>query len=277
MVLQFTVSVAFIIGTFIVMQQINHAKNRPIGYNKEGLIQIPTFAQDFEDKTELMRNEFINSGAVVNMATSSSPTTRIWSNRSGFTWEGKPDGFQEDLAWTEVSVDYAKTIGLKIIEGRDFSRDFASDSLGVLINATAKKYLGMENPVGKFLRDTDEEDPSPPLKIIGVVEDMIAQSPYEAVKQGVYVYDRYNNFSYYTLRLNPERSAAQNIGIIEGVFKEHFPDIPFEYDFVDEQYGRKFAAEERVGKSGWNFYSFGDFNQLSWLVWADLICGRTTH
>ena len=246
-VLQFTVSVAFIIGTFIVMQQINHAKNRPIGYDKEGLIQVPTFAQDFEDKTELMRDEFIKSGAVVQMATSSSPTTRIWSNRSGFTWEGKPDGFQEDLAWTEVSVDYAKTLNLKILEGRDFSRDFASDSLGVLINATAKKYLGMENPVGKFLRDTDEEDPAPPMKIIGVVEDMIAQSPYEPVKQGVYVYDRYNNFSYYNLRLNPAKSASQNIAVIEGVFKEHFPDIPFEYQFVDEEYGQKFAAEERVG------------------------------
>ena len=246
-VLQFTVSVAFIIGTFIVMQQINHAKNRPIGYDREGLIQVPTFAQDFEDKTELMRNEFISSGAVVQMATSSSPTTRIWSNRSGFTWEGKPDGFQEDLAWTEVSVDYAKTLNLKIVEGRDFSRDFASDSLGVLINETAKRYLGMENPVGKFLRDTDTEDPSPPMKIIGVVEDMIAQSPYEPVKQGVYVYDRYNNFSYYNLRLNPKQSASQNIAVIERVFKKHFPDIPFEYDFVDEEYGQKFAAEERVG------------------------------
>jgi len=246
-VFQFTVSVAFIIGTFIVMQQINHAKNRPIGYDREGLIQVPTFAQDFEDKTELMRSEFIKSGAVVNMATSSSPTTRIWSNRSGFTWEGKPDGFQEDLAWTEVSVDYAKTLNLKVIEGRDFSRDFATDSVGVLINATAKKYLGMENPVGKFLKDDAEEDPDPPLKIIGVVEDMIAQSPYEPVKQGVYVYDRYNNFSFYNLRLNPKKSAGENIAVIESVFKKQFPDIPFEYQFVDEQYGEKFAAEERVG------------------------------
>ncbi|MEP3383189.1 MAG: ABC transporter permease, partial [Flavobacteriaceae bacterium] len=124
-VVQFTVSVAFIIGTVIVMQQINHAKNRPVGYDKEGLIQIPTFAQDFRGKTDLMRTEFINSGAVVEMATSSSPTTQIWSNRSGFTWEGKPDGFQEDLAWTEVSPEYAKTLNLKIIDGRDFSREYA--------------------------------------------------------------------------------------------------------------------------------------------------------
>ncbi|MFD0798914.1 ABC transporter permease [Maribacter chungangensis] len=246
-VVQFTVSVAFIIGTVIVMQQINYAKNRPVGYDKEGLIQIPTFSQDFVGKTDLMRSEFIGSGAVVEMSTSSSPTTQIWSNRSGFVWEGKPEGFQEDLAWTEVSPEYARSLGLKIIEGRDFSRDFATDSLGVLINETAKKYLGMENPVGQLLKDDSDEDPNPPLKIIGVVEDMIAQSPYEPVKQAMYVYDRNDNGSYYNLRLNPKQSASQNLAIVERVFKEHFAAIPFEYQFVDDQYGEKFASEERIG------------------------------
>ncbi|MFT6994705.1 MAG: putative ABC transport system permease protein [Maribacter sp.] len=246
-VIQFTVSVAFIIGTVIVMQQINYAKNRPIGYDKEGLIQIPTFSQDFSGKTELMRTEFLGSGAVLEMSTSSSPTTQIWSNRSGFTWEGKPEGFQEDLAWTEVSPEYAKSLGLEIVEGRDFSRDFATDSLGVLINETAKKYLGMENPIGQLLKDDSDEDPNPPLKIIGVVEDMIAQSPYEPVKQAMYVYDRSDNGSYYNLRLNPKQSATQNLVIVERVFKEHFADVPFEYQFVDDQYGEKFASEERIG------------------------------
>jgi putative ABC transport system permease protein len=246
-VIQFTVSVAFIIGTVIVMQQINYAKNRPIGYDKEGLIQIPTFSQDFSGKTELMRTEFLGSGAVLEMSTSSSPTTQIWSNRSGFTWEGKPEGFQEDLAWTEVSPEYAKSLGLKIVEGRDFSRDFATDSLGVLINETAKKYLGIENPIGQLLKDDNDEDPNPPLKIIGVVEDMIAQSPYEPVKQAMYVYDRSDNGSYYNLRLNPKQSASQNLVIVERVFKEHFADVPFEYQFVDDQYGEKFASEERIG------------------------------
>ena len=246
-VVQFTVSVAFIIGTVIVMQQINHAKNRPVGYDKEGLIQIPTMSQDFVGKYDLMRSEFIGSGAVAEMSSSSSPTTQIWSNRSGFTWEGKPDGFQEDLAWTEVSPEYAKSLNLKIVEGRDFSRKFATDSLGVLINETAKKYLGITDPVGKFLKDDDDEDPNPPLKIIGVVQDMIVQSPYEPVKQGVYVYDRFDNSSYYNLRLSPEKSASQNLAVVEGIFKEHFPDVPFQYEFVDEQYGEKFASEERIG------------------------------
>ncbi|WP_136468264.1 ABC transporter permease [Flagellimonas onchidii] len=246
-VFQFTVSVAFIIGTVIVMQQINHAKNRPVGYDKEGLIQIPTYSQDFIGKTDVMRQQFLNSGAAIAMATSSSPTTRIWSNRSGYTWEGKPDGFQEDFAWTEVSPEYASTLNLKIIQGRDFSKDMATDSLGILINQTAVKYMGLENPVGTIIRGSDEEDPGPSMKIIGVIEDMIAQSPYEPVKQSWYVYDRQDNFSYYNLRLNPNQSASQNLAIIERIFKENFPAIPFQYDFVDEEYGKKFAAEERIG------------------------------
>ncbi len=247
-VVQFTVSVAFIIGTVIVMQQINHAKNRPIGYDKEGLIQVPTMSEDFTGKFELMREAFTNSGAVTEMSTSSAPTTNIWSNRSGFKWEGKPEGFQEDLAWTEVSPEYAKSLNLKIVAGRDFSRDFASDSTAVLINETAVKYMGLQDPVGKFITDSDTEDPFEPMKIIGVVQDMIAQSPYEPVKQGMYVFDRHGNGSYYNMRLNSNQSASQNIAIIERVFKEHFPNIPFHYDFVDEEYGEKFAAEERIGR-----------------------------
>ncbi|MBS9461369.1 ABC transporter permease [Flagellimonas sp. 389] len=246
-VLQFTVSVAFIIGTVIVMQQINHAKNRPIGYDKQGLIQVPTFSEDFTGKYQLMREQFIASGAVVEMSSSSSPTTRIWSNRSGFDWEGKPEGFQEDLAWTEVSAEYAKSLNLKIVQGRDFDRSMATDSLAVLINETAVKYMGFENPIGQLIRDSDEEDPGPPLKIIGVVEDMIAQSPYEPVKQGMYVFDREDESSFYNIRLNPNQSASQNIAVIERVFKDNFPAIPFQYDFVDEEYSEKFAAEQRVG------------------------------
>jgi len=246
-VVQFTVSVAFIIGTVIVMQQINFAKNRPVGYDKQGLIQVPVMSQDFTGKFELMRSEFIGSGAVVQMSTSSAPTTAVWSNWSGFTWEGKPEGFQEDFAWTHVSPEFASSLNLNIIDGRDFSREFASDSNAALINETAAKYMGLANPVGKYLKDSDEEDPSDPLKIIGVVKDMITQSPYEPVKQAVFAYDKDDNASYYNMRLNPNRSAGENLAVIERVFKEHFPSIPFQYDFVDQEYGKKFAAEERIG------------------------------
>ncbi|MEX0363301.1 MAG: ABC transporter permease [Allomuricauda sp.] len=247
-VLQFTVSVAFIIGTVIVMQQINFAKNRPVGYDKEGLIQVPTFSEDFTGKYDLMRSEFLASGAAIEMSSSSSPTTRVWSNRNGFDWEGKPEGFQEDLAWTDVSPEYAKSLNLKILKGRDFSREFASDSAAILINETAMKYMGLTNPIGVLLKDSAPTDPDPPVKIIGVVEDMVAQSPYEPVKQAVYAFNKEDYTNFYNLRLNPKQSTSQNLAIIERVFNQHFPGLPFQYQFIDEEYGKKFAAEERVGR-----------------------------
>lgn len=245
-VTQFTVSVALIIGTLIVMQQIEYSKDRPVGYDKGGLIQIPTFSDDFSGKYDFIRTQFIASGGAIEMSSSSSPTTQVWSNRSGYDWEGKPEGFQEDFAWTEVSYEYVKSLGMKVIDGRDFSREFATDSSGVLLNSTAVKYMGITDPVGKYLTDSDEEDPNPPMKIIGVVEDVIVQSPYSPVKQQLYVFDREGNSSYYNLRLNPDKSVATNLELIENTFKQHFPNLPFQYEFVDEEYALKFATEERV-------------------------------
>ncbi|WP_228850404.1 ABC transporter permease [Aegicerativicinus sediminis] len=244
-VTQFTISVALIIGTLVIMKQINFTKDRPMGYNTSGLIQIPVMSRDFIGKYDLMRTEFLNSGAIVEMSASSSPTTNVWSNRAGYVWEGKEPGFQEDFAWVEVKPEYVKSLGMEIVEGRDFSREFASDSNAILINETAAKYMGVQNPVGLLLRD-DDENPDPPMKIIGIVKDVVMQSPYEPIKQTLYVFDKYDNISYYNLKLNPDQSASDNIKTIEKVYKTHFPDLPFEYDFVDEEYGEKFAAEERV-------------------------------
>ncbi len=244
-VTQFTVSVALIIGTMIVMSQIEYSKSRPAGYDKDGLVQIPVSGNDFDNKYEVMRNQFINSGAVIDMAASGAPTTDIWSNHSGFTWSGKPEGFQDDFALTQVTYDYATTLNLKFIEGRNFSRDFATDSTAVILNESAVKYMGIKDPIGKIITDADE-DILVPLTIIGVVEDLIVTSPYDPVKQHLYVFDRDNDSEIYTLRLDPNQSTSTSLATIEKVFKRNFPDTPFNYAFVDAEYASKFASEERV-------------------------------
>ena len=245
-VTQFTFSVALIIGTLIVINQIQYSKDRPIGYNKEGLIQIPVMSTEFVGKADIMRDQFMASGAVMEMFTSSSPTTSVWSNRSGYTWEGKPEGFQEDLAHTSVSYEFTKTLGADLVAGRGFSREFATDSNAVILNETAVKYMGIKDPIGKLIKDSDTEDPAPPLKIIGVVKDIIVQSPYSPVKQAMYVFDKHGNDNYYNLRLNPDESVSSSLAVIEKTFKENFPNTPFEYQFIDQEYARKFRAEERI-------------------------------
>ena len=245
-VTQFTVSVALVIGTLVVMNQIQYSKDRPVGYDKEGLIQIPVMSSEFVGKQDMLREQFIASGGAEEMAVTSGPMTNVWSNQSGFTWDGKPAGLQEDFAHTRVSYEFTETLGLKVVEGRGFSREFASDSNAVLINETAVKYMGLIDPIGKYIRDSDLKNPNLPLKIVGVVEDMIIQSPYNPVKQAMYVFDKYENVNYYNLRLNPKQSVSESLTAIEKVFKTNFPNTPFDYQFVDEEYGAKFKSEERV-------------------------------
>ncbi|WCO02309.1 ABC transporter permease [Psychroserpens ponticola] len=247
-VVQFTVSIALIIGTLVVMNQIQFSKDRPVGYNKEGLIQIPVMSNEFVGKSEVMRTQFIASEGALEMATTSSPTTSVWSNRSGYTWDGKQVGFQEDLAHTSVSYEFVETLGAKVIEGRGFSRDFPTDSLGVILNKTAVEYMGIKDPIGKYLRDSDLdiENQNDPLKIIGVIDDIIMQSPYNPVKQSIYAFDNRGNGNFYNIRLNPKKSTAESLKIIKSVFKKNFPNTPFDYQFVDEEYGKKFKSEERV-------------------------------
>lgn len=244
-VTQFTISVALIIGTLVVSNQIEFSKNRPTGYDKEQLVQLPVMSADFKGKAELMRNQFKASGAVVEMATTSSPTTQIWSNRSGYTWEGKPEGFQEDLAYTEVSYEFVETLGVKVLLGRGFSREFPSDSTAVIINKTAMEYMGLKDPIGKYIKNIYEDNERTNLKIVGVIDDIVTESPYEPVKQAMYVF-QINEGAYYNLRLNSKNSVRENLDIIENIFTHNFPNLPFEYQFIDDEYDIKFRAEERI-------------------------------
>lgn len=243
-VAQFSISVALIIGTLLVMHQINYTKNRPIGYDTKGIIQVPVMSAEYLGKFELIRNELLKTGNVTEASGSSSPSTEIWNNRSGFSWDGKPENFQEDFAWTEVTPEYIKSMGMEMASGRDFSREMATDSNAVLVNESFTKYVGIPNPIGLQLRAGEDE----PLTVIGVVKDAITESPFDPVKQAVYAFNREGNFSYYNLRLNPEKSAHDNLAGIEAVFRQHFPNSLFEYQFIDEEYGKKFSLEERIGK-----------------------------
>ncbi|MDP5045456.1 MAG: FtsX-like permease family protein, partial [Leeuwenhoekiella sp.] len=245
-VTQFSVSAALIIGTLIVMAQIEFSKNRPIGYTTENLIQIPVMSNQYLGKSDMMRNRFKESGAVVEMATSSSPTTEVWSNQSGYGWEGKPEGFQEDLAFTQISYEFVETLNIKMASGRGFSREFPTDSTAVILNESAVAYMGLQDPVGKYLTQGSNEGGMRNLQIIGVMKDMVVQSPYEPVKQAIYMFDGSNNASYWNLRLNPKNSIRENLATVEKVFKEHFPNALFHYDFIDQVYAKKFAEEDRI-------------------------------
>lgn len=244
-VVQFTVSVTLIIGTLVVYRQVQFTKNRPIGYDRGGIIMIQKKSPDFYGKFEVLRNELKNAGVVEEFAESSSPLTGVWSNSGGFDWEGKDPGLQTDFATIRVTHEYGRTIGWQVTEGRDFSRDFSMDSTSVVLNEAAVKFMGIDDPVGKTIR-WGSGPGAGEFKIIGVVKDMLMESPFENVKQTIYLNnERYTNW--FILRLNPEKSLRESLAGVELVFKKHIPLVPFDYKFVDVEHAGKFAAVERIG------------------------------
>ncbi len=241
-VMQFTVSVMLVIGTIIVYQQIQHAKNRPIGYNRAGVINL-SLEEEVAAHFDAVKAELMATGAIESVAATYSPLTNVWNTNGGIEWEGKDPDLAVDFPNNGVSYDFGKTVEWKIKAGRDFSREFATDSAAFIINESAAAFIGMEDPVGKVLRWNND-----PYTIVGVVNDLLHESPFYPVRPSLYHIRPYNEMSNLVIRLNPNRSTAESVSAVESVWKKYVPEAPFAYTFVDEEFGSKFQAEERVGK-----------------------------
>jgi ABC-type antimicrobial peptide transport system permease subunit len=247
-VIQFTVSVTLIIGTIIVYEQIQFAKNRPVGYDRSGLLMIQMTSPDFYGKYEVLRTELKKTGAVAEMAESSSPTTDIWNSNGGFNWKGKNPDFILECATYTVTPEYGKTVGWQFVQGRDFSRDLASDSAGFVINEALAKVLGFENPVGEVIEWTaGYRSRFGSFTVLGVIKDMVVKSPYAPPVPSVFLLGP-TGTNWINIRINPEVSTQDALAEIDGVFRKIIPSVPFDYKFADEEYATKFVAEERIGK-----------------------------
>lgn len=240
-VVQFTISLALIIGTLIVFRQIQYTKDRPTGYNRERLMMVQMITPDFYGKFEVLRHALKEKNLIVEMAESSSPLTSVWSNSGGFDWEGKDPDLSTDFATIWVTHEYGKTIDWHIEEGRDFSREFSTDSAALIINQAAVKFMGLKDPLGKTVQWSGMD-----FRIIGIVNDVVMSSPFSPVKQAVYLLN--GDANWINIRLNPQLSTGACVAGIEQVFKEVIPNAPFDYKFADTEYAAKFAYEERIGQ-----------------------------
>ncbi|MGC4035819.1 MAG: ABC transporter permease [Chitinophagaceae bacterium] len=241
-IVQFTVSVILIIGTIVVFRQIQFAKDRPIGYTREGLIMSEIRTGEIHKHFDAIRNELLQTGAIVQISESGSPVTGIWSTNAGFDWKGKDPNLAVDFPNIDVSYDYGKTVGFQFKEGRDFSRDFGTDSTAFILNEAAVKFMGLKNPVGEIVKWDGV-----PFTVIGVIKDMVIESPYAPIRPTLYHLSN-DIGNVITMRLTPKASAAVSLRKIESVFKKYNAAQPFEYQFIDDQYARKFENEQRIGK-----------------------------
>jgi len=239
-VTQFTISITLIIGTLIVYQQIQFAKERPVGYSRDGLLMIP-IVYGISGKHDLLANEFKNSGVVVNVAQSASAVTGIGSSNRGFDWQGKDPDFDAIFGTLAVSHQYGNTVDWQLIAGRDFSKDFSSDSSAFVINESAAQLLGFQNPIGKSVQWKERE-----FRIIGVVKNMVMESPFEDAIPTVFFLE--GRMNWILIKIDPSVKTAKALSRIEAIFKKLITS-PFDYTFADQRYASKFDSEERIAKS----------------------------
>jgi len=243
-VLQFSVSIVLIIGTIVVFNQIQYAKNRPVGYNRYGLVTVPIQNDVIGKQSEVVKNDLLASGVVASVSKSGSKISDWYPSNGGFKWEGKDPGLQENFKALAITPEFGKTVGWQIKEGRDFDPSRVSDSSAIIVNETCVKYLGFKNPIGKTLTWLGSGD----YKIIGVVKDMVNQSAYEPIEQTFYFVSAHWSLNDFDIRINPNVSTHDALAKIGAIFKKYDPSTPFEYSFVDEDYAKKFDNEERISK-----------------------------
>jgi ABC-type antimicrobial peptide transport system permease subunit len=182
------------------------------------------------------------------MSESFGKVTEIASGNGGFQWRGKDPNMQDQFGTLPVTFEYGKTVGWQFISGRDFSSNIISDSSGMVINESAAKYMGLKNPVGEDISWKFQDQPVKYYKILGVVKDMVMESPYEPMYPTIFMVKGHVGTNLINVKINPNVSAGQALPKIEAVLKKIIPSAPFEYKFADQEYAAKFAAEENIGR-----------------------------
>ncbi len=246
-VLQFGFSIILIVGTIVVYFQIQHVKNRDLGYDQNNLITIQ-YNSELRENYDIIKQELLRTGAVEAVTKSNSPITDIWSNNF-LGWPGKPEDLRVIFSTVSAEYDYTKTMGIKVLMGRDFSEDFKSDSNAIIINKAGLDLMNLENPIGTKLDLWGSE-----RELIGVVDNTLMGSPFRAVSPLFMIKDP-DWISAVTIRLSASNDLAGSLAKVEEVFKQLNPAYPFEYDFVDVEFKQKFTTIDLIGKLS-NLFAF---------------------
>ncbi len=239
-VFQFGIAITLIVSVFVVQRQITYVQNRDAGYSKEHLV-YQYFTGTLKKNFEAYRNELLARGVTESITKTSTTITDRWSNSDGIEWEGKDP--QNKTLFERIYVDdaFATTAGLTIVRGRDMDlQKYTTDSTAVVINESAAKAMGFDDPIGKLIRDNGTE-----WHVIGVVKDFILTSPFHKVEP-ILLFGCVNSwpFSVAHIRFGDNHTMQENLQVMAELSKKYNPDYPFEYEFVDAAYARKFANLE---------------------------------
>ncbi|MFP5079476.1 ABC transporter permease [Pedobacter sp. JCM 36344] len=237
---QFVFAFVLIIATATIYKQIQYLKNKPLGYKSSGLIEVPHEGLLYL-KYDLLKSKLLKSGAILNMTQSSSGITDRKSTIRGLAWEG--------MSATDKNIDFdqiytldgfTETMGIKILAGRDFSRQFASDSVGLLLSEKAALVMRLKEPVGSRILYQGKQ-----CTVIGVFKNIVWGNPGVVEAPMVIAYEDYSDVI--TMRLNPKMSLSKSVVMVSKVLKELNPNFPAQIKFIDTLNELKLMDETILG------------------------------
>jgi putative ABC transport system permease protein len=239
-VLQFVISIFLISATLLVSRQVEHVKNRNLGYNPNNLITIPS-SREANVHADIIKNELAQTGLIASVTRTTSPITDIWNYTPAPDWDGKPTGTNMIMSSMGADAGFAGTMGTKLLKGRDL-QNVPADSTALLLNKSAADMMQLKDPVGMQMRYFGKN-----YTVVGVTDNIVMSSPYAPVMP-MMVFFRDNRSGFFVVRLKEGVQPRAALARIEKVFRQHDPANPFEFTFTDEQFNKKFLTEDLIGK-----------------------------
>lgn len=237
-IFQFSLSVIFIVSVMVIYKQIEFVQSKNLGYNKDNVIYFGMEGKTRENR-ETFLSEMKNIPGIVNASSIAHDMTGHNSGTYGVVWEGK--NMDDKTEFENVAVDYEmmETLGVEVVEGRTFSRDFSSDSAAIIFNEAGIKFMGMTDPIGKTVKLWGED-----RKIIGVVKDFHFESLHKNVGPLFFRLEPSNTYLFMArIEAGKEKETIERLGTF---YQKFNPEFTFDYEFLDEQYKSQYAAEQRV-------------------------------
>ncbi|HVX51659.1 MAG TPA: FtsX-like permease family protein, partial [Chitinophagaceae bacterium] len=236
-----TISVALIISTIIIYQQVNHVKNRDLGYNNDGLVYTQ-MQGNLRQHFDVVKNQLLATGLVKNACISRNRILQLGSNSGGFNWQGKDQSKDVLITIESVSPEYINTMGMQLKEGRDFNPDIKTDSSNVIINEALAKIMNQKNIVGSVISYGDQK-----FTVKGVIKDFVYNNMY-GTSAPLALFSDTSNINTLSIRYKKGANLQTALSKTEAIIKQANPGYPFEYSFVDQEFDKLFKTETLIGK-----------------------------
>jgi putative ABC transport system permease protein len=237
---QFSISLIFIVSTFIVLSQLNYVRNENLGLEKEHVVTIPIHDKDALGKLDTIKNEFLQNSSVLSV-TASDFFPGKGTNYQNYWYEGMSDSENPMIRWLVVDHEFIETFRIDLVDGRNFSRSFPNDvEHAYILNESAVQELGWDSPIGKEFKLVYKGP------VIGVVRDFHFKPLHQKIEPvALYIYPRL--FQYISVRISPSNIPSV-LNFLKQKWQELVPGQVFQYSFLDEDFDSLYKAEMRLGR-----------------------------